>query len=140
MCWGRDYLPSKRASLTFLQCVTAVELFGVALGLGARHVPPALLWAYVATWAAVLVVAFLVFARWLWHTFPWWASLLPMLSVASVEIGFGQFSLLLVLHLPTPTEQAFLHATEWVGPVGIFAALVGGFGMLVAVGLNQVRR
>jgi hypothetical protein len=63
-----------------------------------------------------------------------------MLGVASVEIGLGQFPLLLVLHMPTPMEQAFLHATEWVGPLGLFAALVGGFGMLVAVGLNQVRR
>jgi len=137
---GRNHLPSKRAVLTFLQCVTAVELFGNILALEARHVPPALLWAYVTTWVAVLVAMFLVFARWLWHTFPWWASLLPMLSVASVEIGFGQFPLLLVLRLPTPTEQAHLHATGWVGPVGIFAALVGGFGMLVAVGFNQVRR
>jgi hypothetical protein len=33
-----------------------------------------------------------------------WASLLPMLSVASVEIGFGQFQLLLVQRLPTPAE------------------------------------
>ena len=61
----RDYLPSKRTVITFMQCVGAVELFGVALGLGARHVPPALLWAYVATLIVMLVVALLVFACWL---------------------------------------------------------------------------
>ena len=135
---GRKYLPSQRAMQVYWLCMLMVMCLGVILGLNARRVHPVLLGAYKAAWVVMLVVAVGAGWRWLWHTFPWWARLLPMLSLACIAVAFGQFPLL--LGTSTQTEHAILNATDWVMRLGIFATLIGGFGVLVAVGLNQVRR
>jgi hypothetical protein len=103
-----------------------------------RRTPAVIVDAYKVAWVVLLVLGVLSAWRRLWRILPWWALPLPMLSIARIAVGFGQFPLL--LGVPTQTGQAVLDATYWVMVVGLFATLLGGFGVLVALGFDQVQR
>ena len=129
------YRPSMGQIRVYVLGVWALACSGTILAMNARHVPSAVVGIWRAAWVAWLVVGVLAGWRWLWHALPWWARVLPMLSIACFAVSLGLFVLLMGASIQS--EQAILDVAYRVMVGNLFATLLGMFGVLVAVGFNQ---
>src|SRR5689334_9818776 len=130
----RGHLSSAR----LMQIYRAGLMLCLVLGFASlRHPMPLLLVMYKVVW--ILLLGMVVFGalRWLWYAFPLWARVLPIVTVICLALSFGAWPLL--IGVPPQVEHLAFQAITPLAEVGIFTALIGGFGMLVAAGFGQAR-
>jgi hypothetical protein len=130
----RSYLPSARLMRIYRAGLILWPVLGFA---SLRYPAPLLLVTYKVAWTLLLGMTVFGALRWLWHVFPLWARVLPTVTVICLALGFGAWPLL--IGVPPQIEHFAFQAIFRLSEVGIFTALIGGFGMLVAVGFNQAR-